>query len=140
MLVASGCADEEADAPGQPAPAASASSSSSMRPCTDEAGGAGVASSDLDVVVAADALEGWRLTENGYVFTEQNKYIGRITCWKNNISCKCQLHGSKCAVAKALSRYSERDMMLWLKAGLDIDIDAGGGAKTAAERHRAKAR
>lgn len=85
-----------------------------------------------------DPLEGWRKNDRGYIFSETGRYMGRITSWGKSMSCKCQLHGSKCAIARPKAKYSERDYMLWLKAGLEVEVSEGRSDCLAGQLHLAK--
>lgn len=146
ILVASGAASAEATTE-VPRPAASSSSIEAEEAgatdpplfvASDAASSSGVAE-PAEVNGPVDPIVGWRCTEDGYVFSEDNRYMGHITTWRNkNISCKCSLHGPKCAIAKPLVRCTKRDMMLWLKAGESVVINEEVNAYLAVELHRIK--
>lgn len=124
-------------------------SSSSTGPVAD-ATGAGVVEALVPNAEAApagledqaaspeDPLAMWRRTEDGYVFDEENRHMGRITMHGSNIFCKCNQHGGKCSIAKPQRKYTTRDMMVWLQKGKAVKIGEGVNAYLAVELHKAK--
>lgn len=70
-----------------------------------------------------DILDGWVISEKGYVTDDCGRWVGTIGTWGKNISVKCRQH--QCQMAKNKTRASARDFMIWLKKGLDIPAPVG---------------
>ncbi len=117
------------------ASSASAPAASSHEPMVPPAP---IGEAPADIAADSDPLRGWRISEKGgHVFTAENRYVGIITSWGKNISCKCRLdHTSKCTLAKTKAKVSQRDLMLWLHKGQAIQVPPSGPTESHADEHR----
>lgn len=63
------------------------------------------------------APAGWSMTPAGYIFGPDHVYRGRITCFRSNVSIKCQEHG--CGRLTKRVRVSDAQLIAWLAAGVE---------------------
>jgi hypothetical protein len=76
-------------------------------------------------------LSHWLVSPLGYIrHKDARQDAGRITYFKNNISCTCY-HHSRCSVAKSANKYSQEYMLAWFVKAKQLPASATSAEKKA---------
>lgn len=103
-----------------------------------------VPASEALAALGAELVEGapigWAKLRGGYIINQDQRRIGRITQWGDNLACKCYLHGGKCSLAKKKKVATDAMAMRWLEMGQGLEptsssSDAAPSAKDLARQH-----
>jgi hypothetical protein len=81
-----------------------------------------------------------RVAKDGYVFSNANRLVGRLTSWGKNVSMKCQAHGGSCSLAKGRHKVTDEALLAWLNRASEVVVPAGANAaeeRAAAVLHKA---
>jgi len=82
----------------------------------------------------------FRVAQGGYVFSNENRLLGRISSWGTSVSVKCQAHGSSCNLAKGRRKFTDDELFEWLGRASEIavpEIATTSELRAAAARHKA---